>query len=212
MTKRKKCSRCKIIKSLFDFYRSKNRKDGRAVWCKRCSKEYQKEWLKNSQKHKEWKEWYNKYRKPDMDRNRYRKNKEKFKTQAKKWQKDNREKINIHARNRRKTDMQYKLKGTLRRRLHSALKNNKKPGSHIKDLGCSVRKLKKYLESLFQPGMTWKNWGRGKGFWQLDHVIPLSSFDLTDREQLLKACHYTNLQPLWYKEHIKKTAIERVNR
>lgn len=52
--------------------------------------------------------------------------------------------------------------------------------------------------------MTWDNWAP-KG-WHVDHIIPLSSFDLTNRDQLLAACHYTNLQPLWAKENLQKGA------
>ena len=78
----------------------------------------------------------------------------------------------------------------LRRRLHDALKNNQKRGSAVKDLGCSVQELKKYLESKFQEGMSWDNWNY-KG-WHIDHIKPLASFNLTDRNQLLQACHYTN--------------------
>lgn len=61
----------------------------------------------------------------------------------------------------------------------------------------------------FQPGMTWENWGRGPGTWQIDHIKPLSSFDLTKRDELLQACHYTNLQPLWYDDHLAKSIEER---
>jgi hypothetical protein len=50
--------------------------------------------------------------------------------------------------------------------------------------------------------MNWDNYGR-KG-WHIDHIKPLSSFDLTNKEQFKKACHYTNLQPMWYDENIKK--------
>ena len=74
-----------------------------------------------------------------------------------------------------------------------------------KDLGCTIKELKIYLESKFQPGMTWENHGRFG--WHIDHEVPLSSFDLTDREQFLKACHYTNLQPLWWNENLSKGKI-----
>ena len=43
--------------------------------------------------------------------------------------------------------------------------------------------------------MTWKNYGHDT--WHLDHIIPLYKFDLTNKKQFLKACHYTNYQPLW---------------
>ena len=65
----------------------------------------------------------------------------------------------------------------------------------MSDLGCTIPELKQYLESKFQEGMTWENWGVHG--WHIDHIIPLSSFDLADRDQLLTAFHYTNLQPLW---------------
>lgn len=102
----------------------------------------------------------------------------------------------------------HKIKYSLRSRLYNAIKNNHntsviKIGSHVADLGCTIEELKIYLESKWQSGMTWGNWSfRG---WHIDHVIPLSSFDLTDREQLLKACHYTNLQPLWWYDNISKS-------
>jgi len=40
--------------------------------------------------------------------------------------------------------------------------------------------------------------------WHIDHIIPLENFDLTDREQFLKACHYTNTRPLWYFENLHR--------
>ena len=53
--------------------------------------------------------------------------------------------------------------------------------------------------------MTWDNWGKGKDKWNIDHIIPLDSFNLSDREQLLKAVHYTNLQPMWEPENTSKS-------
>ena len=51
-------------------------------------------------------------------------------------------------------------------------------------LGCSLDELKTYLESKFQPGMTWDNYSRNG--WTIDHILPLSSFNLIDQNQLKK--------------------------
>lgn len=106
------------------------------------------------------------------------------------------------ATNRRKTDLDFKLRQYLRSRLAHALRDNQKTGSAIDDLGCSIEDLRKHLESQFTGDMSWDNYGR-KG-WHIDHIEPLAKFDLTDREQFLKANHYTNLQPLWWHENISK--------
>jgi hypothetical protein len=119
----------------------------------------------------------------------------------------NKDKIKIRTneyRNRkRKTDIQFKLQAILRSRLYSAVKDNRKKGSAVKDLGCTIEQLKQHLESKFQPGMSWDN--HTLDGWHIDHIKPLSSFDLSDRKQLLEACHYTNLQPLWAKDNLTKS-------
>lgn len=99
-------------------------------------------------------------------------------------------------------DPKYRLTCVLRARLNVAIKSDQKIGSSIKDLGCSIEELKNYIASKFEPGMTWDNWS--KTGWHLDHIIPLSKFDLTDPEQFAKACHYSNLQPLWAEDNLKK--------
>lgn len=90
----------------------------------------------------------------------------------------------------------------LRARITKAINRGQKSGSAVRDLGCSVEYLKAYLEGQFEPGMTWDNWAPDG--WHIDHIRPLASFDLTDPEQFRQAVHYTNLQPLWAKDNLKK--------
>lgn len=115
---------------------------------------------------------------------------------------------NFNRNLRSKTDIQFKLSKNLRSRVYHALKNRYKAGSAIKDVGCEVEELKIYIESKFQPGMTWDNYGRKAGIkcWEIDHIFPLAKVDLTDREQFLRVCHYTNLQPLWAEDNNRKRA------
>ncbi len=107
-----------------------------------------------------------------------------------------------------KMSLRTRLALGLRVRLNAALRAGTKSGSAVRDLGCTIQELRTHLETLFKPGMTWDNWGRGPSTWQIDHIRPLAGFDLTQREQLLQACHYTNLQPLWHQDHVVKTAKE----
>ncbi len=108
-----------------------------------------------------------------------------------------------HYNKRRKSiDLLFKLKILLRDRFIKAVKKNAKKGSAVRDLGCSIEFFKEYLEQQFQPGMSWDNWTRNG--WHIDHIKPLTAFDLTLREEVVKACHYTNLQPLWALDNIRK--------
>lgn len=120
--------------------------------------------------------------------------------------KNNKEKILAknyeYSKNRLSKDVSFKLARNLRCRLSKALKNNQKSGSAVDDLGCSIEEFRVYLESLFQPGMTWDN--NCHTGWHIDHIRPLCSFDLSNPEELKKACHYTNLQPLWYNDNMSK--------
>lgn len=97
-----------------------------------------------------------------------------------------------------RTDVNTRLRRTIRCRFRQAVKT----GSGIQDLGCSVENLKRYIERQWEPGMTWENWSQ-QG-WHIDHKRPLASFDLTDPEQRKKACRYTNLQPLWALDNLRK--------
>src|ERR1700730_11142444 len=66
----------------------------------------------------------------------------------------------------------------LRSRLNMALKRSFKSGSAVRDLGCTIPEFKTCIAGKFKPGMSWENHGT---VWHLDHIHPLSAFDLTNR-------------------------------
>jgi len=102
------------------------------------------------------------------------------------------------------TSLHRKLTDRLRQRLFRAFKGRSRNASAVRDLGCSIPKLKAHLESLFTPGMSWDNYGRGRDKWCIDHVVPLSSANLADLKSVRQVCHYSNLQPLWWGDNIRK--------
>ena len=108
-----------------------------------------------------------------------------------------------YDKERRKTDPIFKLKGNIRRRLLVFLKtrNLRKTNQTFTMVGCTPEFLKEYLEKKFKPGMTWQN--HTKDGWHVDHIIPLSSAKTT--KDLEKLMYYTNLQPLWAVENIRKS-------
>ena len=72
-------------------------------------------------------------------------------------------------------------------------------------LGCSIKKLKSHLKSLFTDGMSWNNYGE----WEVDHIIPIDfyrkNYDFKNPEVQKECFHFSNLQPLWQKDNIKKS-------
>ncbi len=112
---------------------------------------------------------------------------------------------------RRRTDIEYHLQGRIKHRVREALKNEvkgrvrKKRGRPIEDvIGCSVKDLKRHVEKRFTKGMSWKVFMSGKGYIHLDHIKPIASFDLTKESEQEKCFHYTNLQPLWAFDNLRK--------
>jgi len=138
------------------------------------------------------------------------KNRDKRKIYNKQYRINNRDKLRENANIKYNTDPIYKLRKVLRGRIKKIVKNGFKAGSTIGDLGCSVPFLKSYLESKFYPHpktkkmMTWNDWGRNYNKFQIDHITELHTVDLANRKDFLEVAHYTNLQPLWYVDHISK--------
>jgi hypothetical protein len=129
-------------------------------------------------------------------------NKSHIKIKRKIYYEKNKKEIIEYIKNFSKTNLNYKISKILRSRLYTAIKKNYKAGSAVNDLGCSIEEFKFYIESKFQPNMSWDNYGFYG--WHIDHIVPLAYFNLSNREEFLKAVHYTNLQPLWAEENWSK--------
>jgi hypothetical protein len=104
---------------------------------------------------------------------------------------------------RRKVDPQFRLLCDVRSRVLVALsrQNARRSNRTLKLVGCTVSQLMAHLEAKFLPGMSWQN----KSEWHIDHIVPVSRFDLRHQEQQAAAFHYTNLQPLWAEDNLRKS-------
>ena len=143
----------------------------------------------------------------EINRKYYINNSEHCKNRDKKYRTRNKNKIAKRKHDRYTTDLDFKLREILRSRLSSAIKSSQKAGSAINDLGCSIEEFKLHLEKQFEPWMNWDNYGRfdlNRLTWNIDHINALANFDLTNKEEFLKACHYSNLRPLLALDNIKK--------
>ena len=123
------------------------------------------------------------------------------------WRKANRDRVRVKQREyiRRKlaTDPAFAFIHLARRRMLNALKGvGSKSARTVELLGCTGEEAVKHIEKQFAPGMSWAN----RKEWHIDHIKPVSKFDLTKPEEQKKAFHYTNLQPLWAWDNRSKGA------
>ncbi len=106
------------------------------------------------------------------------------------------------ARQRREryaSDPNYKLRQRIHSDMWKVTRGVLRSGKMFRLLGCSLDELSAHIEAQFVEGMSFDNLGE----WEVDHIQPLHTFDLTDPEQLAKACHFSNLRPLWVKDNRK---------
>jgi hypothetical protein len=176
------CSTCKVEKELIAFGNHKCNKDGLRYSCKECEKIY------GALYHKKYPE-----RRVETNKKSKLKRKDRNRTLYRIWE-----------TNEIATNIEYRLKKALRVRLSDIITKGLRKGSAVRDLGCDSTQFKKYLESRFTEGMTWDNWGNRRGCWSIDHIMPLSAFNLQDRQHFLLANYYLNLRPLWWVENIRK--------
>lgn len=210
----KECERCFKYLPIESFCKNKNKVDGLNTWCRQCTREYKKKYYQDNKEKllEKFKQKYidnpQKYR--NQEKERRSKNREIYNKRAIEYQKNNKDKVNarnrIWAKNKRLNDPEFRLRANLRRRLNKFLKGGVKTASAIRDLGCTVSELKMHLEAKFSDGMNWGNYGE---HWHIDHIKPLSLFDLKNESQLKQACNYLNLQPMIASENIRKGGINR---
>ncbi len=162
--------------------------------------------------------------KKTYDRARYIKNKEKIqsrhierkseiseyqKSYQSTYQSENRIKLREYKRvwhyNKCNNDPAFKLNKNIRKGIWESLKRNKQGRSWELLVGFSLEQLKTHLESKFENGMNWKNYGE----WHVDHVKPICSFDLADVEQFKDCWSLDNLRPLWAVDNLKKSANDK---
>jgi len=183
------CTKCKIEKSLDEFYPNASHVDGKCSWCKICDNIRNKKYRDN---HKfEYKKWRVIYR---------LKNKEKISLDVKKYNSKHKKEKNKWFTDKYKKDINFKILRNLRRRMNASIKNNNKSLSTMFLIGCEVDYLLYHLQSQFTKGMNWDNYGK----WHIDHKRPCISFDLSKKSEQRKCFNYTNLQPLWAKDNLTK--------
>lgn len=168
-----------------------------------------KEWeLKNAAK---LSEYHKKYRSDPKNKAKLvdwkQKNKEQWLEICRKSRRKNYSKIAVVQRVWYKAQLKkssFRVKEWERTRIKNAIRTSgvKTKERTLKNIGCTSSELKRYLESKFHEGMTWENHS-AKG-WHVDHIIPISSFDLNNPEDVKKCFHFTNLQPLWAQDNLKK--------
>ena len=229
------CTKCKIEKELSEFSKNNRNKDKLCYNCKDCRnksgqiyrhnnkdkiRKRNKIYLENNKEkvakqHKKYRD-NNKVRIFEQNKKYNVKHREERKTYNKKswlenkeyyknYRLENKERIRKYKNNycvqRRKTDIEYKILCNLRGRLSHVIENNSKSASTTELLGCTVKFLKSYLQNKFTKNMTFDNYGK----WHIDHIKPCDSFDLSKESEQRKCFHYSNLQPLWELENLKKS-------
>jgi hypothetical protein len=217
----KTCTKCGQVKNLIEFSKGKNGKFGLQAKCKECKKLESKKWRENnpdygSQHYQNNKEQYNL-----LGKQRYENNKEEIllkqkiqnntpeaKQKHKQWREDNKDHIRSYDNNRKKDPIKgplLKLHDSVFCGIRRGMKyvDGTKNQSSLKILGLeNWDKFREHVESHWEEGMNWNNYGNKENQWSIDHTIPISS--ALNENEVYKLNHYTNLKPMWHLDNIKK--------
>lgn len=198
----KVCSKCNINKNIIEFY--KNR-----AQCKDCMNKKRREKYKNNIEYREKCLKQGRIRKRKISNIRKNKkleyqmfigidnkkckycnvikHKEKFRHNR------------LKCKDCERDDPKEKFKRYVRTRIYNCLKRNKNKRS-VDYLGCSNEEYFNYIMS-YNKDFTIENYGK---IWHIDHVIPISKFDMSNNNDTKLAFNWRNTMPLYYKDNLRK--------
>lgn len=185
------CGGCLADLPVSGFGRNARQTDGFNTRCRECYRRYHSA---NKQKHNA------------ACKERYVQNRQQVLEAQKKYRTDHAEAVAARSvarkRQRRQEDPVFRMVSNIRRRIRLGLKGEIKSSSTEGLLGCTFEDARRYIETRFSPGMSWSNYGA----WHVDHIVPVSAFDMSDPAQQREAFVYTNLQPMWASDNLSKSA------
>lgn len=231
----KEIKKCYVCENNYErtnefFQKCSQKKDGLRPECKSCSKAKKKtkaylEYLQNRKELRAIKK--QEYILSEEYQRKIVESKERNLINKKIWTAENKEKLRIQAAERRKSgkikpitkekrreykktqyekiksDPYKRMVSIARGRMRCFVKKEAKKFT-IKDmLIFNADEFKSHIESKFNNGMSWDNYGQ-KG-WHIDHIKPISKFDLNDIDQCKECWSLNNLQPLWWQENLSKS-------
>ena len=194
------CNKCNEEKQVCEFYKNNRNPKLYRGQCKKCMNansllHYTNNVVNISEKSKKLRK-----ENPEINKEKCRIFREKNPENFKVWLEKNKEhrkayikKYNLNPKN--------KIKNSLRSRINELLNKKYNNPKTIDLIGCDYDFFIKYIENKFIKNMSWDNYGYYG--WHLDHIIPLSSANT--EEEIYKLYHYTNLQPLWAEDNLKKS-------
>jgi hypothetical protein len=217
----KLCNNCGETKPLNEYYKHKTNKDGHEGKCKNCARLANAQYYKNnkerilvnskdyaivnSDKIKDYKKHYasnNRDKILNYQRQYSIDNKEELTEKRKQYYQDHKPQRRLYDNKKYKEDIFHRLRCNMTSMLTTAFNNKgfKKGGRTEEIFGCDYKTLYKHLEDQFVDGMNWGN--KGYYGWHTDHKIPLAT--AVTEEDVVRLCHYSNLQPLWAKDNLSK--------
>lgn len=193
------CPRCKTEKPRTDFAIHSKNKTGLQTYCKSCETDIREaNKAKISARNKRYREGANKTAVRDRNLQYRLKHKDRIREMRRPY-------FRNYYRNRRVSDLPFKILCTLRSRVRWVIRKGRgvKSARTEELLGCSIPDFILYVESKFEPGMSWENHGKT---WDLDHILPCALFDLTKPEHQRRCFHFSNYQPLACEDNSKKSS------
>lgn len=212
----KTCARCGQLKPIESFPINRDRPDWHANNCKPCNVAIKQEWReRNPEKARaaSLRQAARSREKPEdqrlkYSRKYYRANKAKAHKRSMEWRNRNRQQYAAIQRRcikqRLQSDPSFAFGFRFRAKIRLLLSGLRKSAPTEQLLGCSIAEFRKHLESLWEPWMSWDNYGGKDGQWCIDHIMPVAAFDLSKPEEQKCCFHYSNLRPLCVKKNREK--------